>query len=187
MVIVFSFPETNFQRTMTICARRLSWGNLGHGHRLFLSQNNLAKPFSPYSIQKRPKPQICPKFVPTIVFRSSNHGDPNLSKICRNIEKWQFLFHPMRVPGGIVLVPWGCQTPAQHWIKIVHPWVQKCYPVLGLGSGERLLWHFQTPVLYRINLRLRDKTGPRQCHCNAFGCLAPSALWHFHGQPTSVA
>ena len=33
-----SFPETNFQRTMTICARRLSWGNLGHGHRLFLSQ-----------------------------------------------------------------------------------------------------------------------------------------------------
>ena len=40
MVIVFSFPETNFQRTMTICARRLSWGNLGHGHRLFLSQKH---------------------------------------------------------------------------------------------------------------------------------------------------
>ena len=37
MVIVFSFPRTNFQRTMTICARRFSWGNLGHGHRLFLS------------------------------------------------------------------------------------------------------------------------------------------------------
>ena len=45
----------------------------------------------------------------------------------------------------------GCQTPAQYWIKIVHPWVQKFYPVLGLGSGERLLWHFQTPVLYWIN------------------------------------
>ena len=34
----WSFPETNFQRTMTICAGRLSWGNLGHGHRPFLSQ-----------------------------------------------------------------------------------------------------------------------------------------------------
>ena len=38
MVIVFSFPETYCQRTMTICARRLSRGTLGHGHRLFLSQ-----------------------------------------------------------------------------------------------------------------------------------------------------
>ena len=26
----------------------------------------------------------------------------------------------------------------------MHAWVQKCYPVLGLGSGERLLGHFQT-------------------------------------------
>ena len=25
------------------------------------------------------------------------------------------------------------QTAAQYWIKIVHPWVQKCYPVLGWG------------------------------------------------------
>ena len=29
------------------------------------------------------------------------------------------------------------------------------YPVLGLGSGERLLWHFQNPVLYWINFSLR--------------------------------
>ena len=42
---------------------------------------------------------------------------------------------------------WGCQTPAQYWIKILHPKVQKFYPVLGLGSGRRLLGHFQTPVL----------------------------------------
>ena len=51
-----------------------------------LNQNRcykLANPFSPYSIQKRPEPQICPKFVPTIVFRGSNQGDQNLSKICR--------------------------------------------------------------------------------------------------------
>ena len=46
----------------------------------------IANPFSPYSIQKRPEPQICPKFVPTIVFRSSNQGDPKLSKICRKFS-----------------------------------------------------------------------------------------------------
>ena len=45
---------------------------------------NFANPSSPYSIQKRPKPQICPKFVPTIVFRGSNQGDPNLSKKLKN-------------------------------------------------------------------------------------------------------
>ena len=37
---------------------------------------------------------------------------------------------------------WGGRTPAQHWIKIVHPWVQKFYPVLVLGSGGRLLRRF---------------------------------------------
>ena len=26
-------------------------------------------------------------------------------------------------------------SPAQYWIKIVHPWVQKFHPVLGLGSA----------------------------------------------------
>ena len=38
----------------------------------------------------------------------------------------------------------GCQTPAQHWIKILHPWVQEFYPVLGLGSRGIVLGHFQT-------------------------------------------
>ena len=37
----------------------------------------------------------------------------------------------------------------------MHPWVQRFYPVLGLGSGERLLWHFQAPLLYWINFSLR--------------------------------
>ena len=32
---------------------------------------------------------------------------------------------------------WGCQAPAQHWIKIVHSQVQKFYPVLGLGSWRK--------------------------------------------------
>ena len=46
---------------------------------------NLASPFSPYSIQKRLEPQICPRFVPTIVFSEFQSGGPkfvkNLSKI----------------------------------------------------------------------------------------------------------
>ena len=38
----------------------------------------------------------------------------------------------------------------------MHPRVQKFYPVLGLVSGKRLLWHFQTPVLCWINVSLRE-------------------------------
>ena len=52
---------------------------------------------------------------------------------------WETDFYPVRVLGGIVLALGGCQTPAQYWIKIVHPWVHKFYPVLGRQSGERLL------------------------------------------------
>ena len=44
----------------------------------------VANPFSPYSIQKRPEPQICPKFVPIIVFRGSNQGGP---EIVKNLKK----------------------------------------------------------------------------------------------------
>ena len=43
----------------------------------------LANPFSPYSIQKRPEPQICPKFVPTIDFGGSNRG----TEICQTFVK----------------------------------------------------------------------------------------------------
>ena len=42
------------------------------------------------AFKKCPEPQICPKFVPTIVFRGSNQGDKNLSKNCRKFEKRQF-------------------------------------------------------------------------------------------------
>ena len=52
--------------------------------------------------------------------------------------------------GGIVLSLWGCQAPTLYWIKIAHPWVQKMYPVQGLGCGGRLLRHFHTPILYWI-------------------------------------
>ena len=50
---------------------------------------------------------------------------------------------------------YGCQTPAQHWIKILPPWVQEFYPVLGLGSGGKRLRHFQTPTLHWIHVSLR--------------------------------
>ena len=36
-----------------------------------------------------------------------------------------------------------CQTPAEYWIEMLHPWFQEFYPVLGLESGGRLLAHFQ--------------------------------------------
>ena len=37
---------------------------------------------------------------------------------------WETDFYPVRLLGGFVLALWGCQTPAQYWIKIVHRWVQ---------------------------------------------------------------
>ena len=79
-----------------------------------------------------------------------------------DITDWETNLYPARVLGGIMLALWACQTPAQHWIKIVHPWVQIFYPVLGLGSGERLLWHFQTPVLYWINFSVCDWLGAQK-------------------------
>ena len=42
----------------------------------------LSNPPATSSTQKCPEPKICPKVVPTIVFRGSNQGGPNLSKIC---------------------------------------------------------------------------------------------------------
>ena len=48
----------------------------------------IANPFPPYSFQKRPEPQICPKSVPAIVFGGSSQGDWNLSKICQNLQKF---------------------------------------------------------------------------------------------------
>ena len=68
---------------------------------------------------------------------------------------WETILYPVLVLRGIALFLWGCQTPARHWIKIVHSCVQNVYPILGLGSEARLLWHFQTPVLHWINFDLR--------------------------------
>ena len=46
-----------------------------------------ANPPTPYSIQKRPELQICPKFVPAIVFEDSAQDDWNMSNICDNLKK----------------------------------------------------------------------------------------------------
>ena len=57
-----------------------------------------ANPFSPYSIQERPEPPICPTFVPAIVFGGSSQGGWNVSKIFQNLSAklpffkfWQIL------------------------------------------------------------------------------------------------
>ena len=55
-----------------------------------LMHDKFANPPAPYSMQKCPEPEICPKFVRTIVFRDSNQGDPNLSKNCEILKLCQF-------------------------------------------------------------------------------------------------
>ena len=69
-------------------------------------------------------------------------------KVPAGPKTWLIDFYPMLVLGRSVLSLRGSQTPAQYWIKIVHPQVQKFYPVLGLRSVRSLLRHFQPPVLY---------------------------------------
>ena len=46
-----------------------------------------AKPFPPYSIQKRPEPQICPKFVPAIVFWGFQSGGQKFEINCQNLSE----------------------------------------------------------------------------------------------------
>ena len=87
-----------------------------------------------------------------------------------------------------IFIQWGCwgelcspyeiaRPQPQYWIKIVHPWVQKLYPVLGLGSGERLLWLFQTPVLYWISFRLRCSAALRPQFAQGQIGFVPGANW----------
>ena len=59
------------------------------------------EPFFPLQdSKKRPEPQICPKFVPAIVFGGSSQGDWNWSKICPKITVCQILtnFWQIQVP-----------------------------------------------------------------------------------------
>ena len=64
-------------------------------------------------------------------------------------------------------LPVRMPNPAQYCIKIVHPWVQDFYPVLGLGwSGGRLPIHFQAPILHWINLQSAPAELPKK-NCQA--------------------
>ena len=49
---------------------------------------NFANPFPTYSLKKRPKPQICPKFVPAIVLGGSSQTE--IWKICQNLKNGNF-------------------------------------------------------------------------------------------------
>ena len=79
----------------------------------------LANPFSPYSIQKRPEPQICPKFVPVIVFGGSNQGDWNLAKICQNLKNGNFRTNFGNFLTNFSPPDWNRQkqSPGQIWDK----------------------------------------------------------------------
>ena len=90
----------------------------------------------------------------------SNHPDPNPSHNMFPNGKMQCRFLSSAGAGGNRARPMRLPDDSQYWIKIVHPWVQKFYPVLGLGSGESLLWRFQTPVLYWITFSLRENALP---------------------------
>ena len=72
----------------------------------------VANPFSPYSIQKRPEPQICPKFVPTIIFGGGSLGDWKLSKfvkICSKMTVFQILTNLWQILVPLIETPkiWG--------------------------------------------------------------------------------
>ena len=60
--------------------------------------------------------------------------------------------------GGSCARPMRLPDPSPVLDKNSAPMAPGILSVLGLGSGERLLWHFQTPVLYWINFSLRIKT-----------------------------
>ena len=52
----------------------------------------------------------------------------------------------------------GCQTPVLYWIKKLALMGPEIPSSTGLGSGGRLLCHFQTPDLYWISVGLRGLT-----------------------------
>ena len=76
---------------------------------------------------------------------------------------WETDFYPVLVPGRFALSLWGCRAPAQYWIKIVHPWVQRFYPALRLGSWGRLLGGFPLPGTV---LKITEKLLKNYYKCN---------------------
>ena len=61
-----------------------------HTADVHMMDTEVANPFPPYSLQKRPKPQICPKFVPAIVLGGSSQGGLRFGKICQYLKNGNF-------------------------------------------------------------------------------------------------
>ena len=60
---------------------------------------------------------------------------------------WETDFNPVRVLTAErdCALPMRLPNPSPILDKLVRPWVKKFYPVLGPGSGRRLLCHFAFP------------------------------------------
>ena len=69
---------------------------------------------------------------------------------------WEIDFYPVRVLGGDCARPMRLPDLSSALDKNRAAMGPESCLGLGLGSGERLLWHFQTPVLYWINSSLRN-------------------------------
>ena len=54
------------------------------------TKSSLANPFPPHSLRKRPKPQICPKFVPAIVFGVPVRGTEIWKNLSKFVENYRF-------------------------------------------------------------------------------------------------
>ena len=83
---------------------------------------SVANPFSPYSLQKRPKPKTCPKFVQAIVLGGSSQGGWNLEKfvkICPKITVFQNL---------------------TNFSKFQSPWLEPPKTIAGTNFGQ--IWGF---------------------------------------------
>ena len=108
----FSSSRVEFWKTMTICVARLLGGNLGHGHRLFLSQMVLC-PFH------RSHWEVCTRNRRVSETKISGFWGPFLSRplclLLNALQIWsgslkQVCLHAYRLPTG---QRWGVGVPQQ--------------------------------------------------------------------------
>ena len=88
-------------------------------------------------------------------------------------------FYPLRILLGVVLDLKGCQTPAQYWIRILHPWVQEFCPAPAPGvfpDSSFVLDRFQSAKI--VHGQEWGKDGRKRRKIEGFGLvflfLAPS-------------
>ena len=84
--------------------------------------SGIENPFPPYSRQKRPKPQICPKFVPMLVLGGSSQGAWNLEKF---VKIWKTVIF------GQILT---------NFSKFQAPWLEP--PKTSIGTNFGQIWGF---------------------------------------------